>query len=222
MVRRRDREGERRGLSKLGTWTLATVATAVIGTLVSVLVPRALSGRSGKTTATAVRIFNPITLSGVQNPNLKVVSRDRGQCESGSESDPGNPNAFRCFGRRLIYDPCFAAPSRLVCISVPWDSRAAVFVATNGTIDKQRPLDSKMPWALELTNGQRCGLVGGATTTVAGLRLNYVCSATGRAATIAVDAAYGWPNEHSKVWTIPYAPANSEVLSEMGIKVAWY
>ena len=114
------------------------------------------------------------------------------------------------------------SPSRLVCISVPWDSHAAIFIARNDAIERNRPLDKKMPWTLELTNGQKCGLVGGATTTVAGRRLNYVCSATGKAPSIAVDAAYGWPNERSKVWKIPYAPANSEVLSEMGIKVAWY
>src|SRR5690348_13434630 len=121
MARRRSRLPEGRPFPKLAVWVLATVATAVIGAVASVEVPKLLDS-GGKSSATAVRIFNPVTLTGV-NPGLKIIRRDRRQCQTGSESDAGNPNAYRCFGRRSeIYDPCFEAIARLVCPKAPWDS----------------------------------------------------------------------------------------------------
>ncbi|MGZ4410775.1 MAG: hypothetical protein ACXVY8_01445 [Gaiellaceae bacterium] len=209
-------ERERRSLSKLGAWTLATVATALIGSLASFLVPSLLNGSSSKSAATSVRIFNPVT-AGRLNPRLKIVQRDRGKCITGAESDPGNPDTFRCFGRLSIYDPCFlSSGSQMVCLSVPWESRAALVTDTDAVTGTGRPLDKKMPWAIELSNGQACGLVGGATEVVAGLRENYMCD--GKSGGI----AYGWPDERQKLWTIAYGGASSEALTEVGIKVAWY
>jgi hypothetical protein len=214
----RDRVGESHGLSRIAVWTLATIATAIIGAVASVLIPSLLT-TSTKSAPTAVRIFNPV--AGV-DADFKIVQRDRGQCTVGAESDPSNPDAFRCLGRRSIYDPCFSTSSaRLVCLSTPWDSRAALVTATNPIIGTGRPPDEKMPWALELSNGQKCGLVGGATNVVDGLRENYACLPGG-------GAAYGWPNEHPKLWTIPYfAPdkhgvGNEQGIGDVAIKVAWY
>jgi hypothetical protein len=53
-----------------------------------------------------------------------------------------------------------------------------------------------IPWAIELANGDRCGLLTGATAVVAGMRINYGCEGGG--------SIVGELDRSAAVWTANY------------------
>jgi hypothetical protein len=72
-----------------------------------------------------------------------------------------------------------------------------------------------LPLQIRLTNGELCSFAGGATATVAGMRLNYGCA----------NGAWlvGSPNRSSAIWTILYLSSlKSSHASPMGITTAWW
>jgi hypothetical protein len=111
-----------------------------------------------------------------------------------------------------IADPCFAGPAdgtgTLLCLQAP-EATTALQVTPDGPVNTPpTPLPNALPWYIELSNGQRCGMLGGATGLVNGMRLNYGC----RDGTL-----FGDPDRSSPVWTIAYQPTGSRTVSTVPI-----
>jgi hypothetical protein len=197
-------------------WVIAilVVAAAAIGGFVLLRHPG-----SSKTEVRLVEPFTPVGLTNGFHQSKSV----RGQCQP-SNLDFGRDDAWRCFtspGSEIL-DPCFADPYMpapgviLACPRDPWTT-AAVIVRPTGTLDQggvQRPALSRIgPWAFELANGQRCVLVGGATTTIAGMRVNYGCDG---------GDVVGNPDRSRPIWRAFYATKGSASLVQVDIRVTWY
>ncbi|MFN8590496.1 MAG: hypothetical protein U0031_03460 [Thermomicrobiales bacterium] len=73
------------------------------------------------------------------------------------------------------------------------------------------PLD--IPWAIELANGARCGLMTGATTVLAGERMNYVCDDGG--------FVLGEVDRSLPVWNVSYLGKNTFATDFIPVTIAW-
>lgn len=139
---------------------------------------------------------------------------------SGSLKTP-RPDAWRCIAGNRILDPCFSNSTTdlnyVLCLDVPW-----VTVAHRLDLDEPLPSDTAnsdfspqtaAPWAMQLANGQRCVLLGGATTQFAGERVNYGC-----------DDGYivGDPDRSNEVWTALYGNEESTTLQAEHVGRAWF
>ena len=67
------------------------------------------------------------------------------------------------------------------------------------------------PWALQLVNGDQCGLIEGTGSVVGGVTLNYGCTYG--------DAAY--PSENVEPWTTEYSLNHSGVVTASPVATAW-
>ncbi len=119
--------------------------------------------------------YQPFTATGVVDPALHVTQHLGGTCVSPAS---GLPNGYRCFADGgSIYDPCFAGPhgtaDPLVCPSNP--TGPDVVELTARSVSAYPPAGVTNPWAIELSNGQRCRLVAAAWGTGG----PYSCDKTG-------------------------------------------
>jgi hypothetical protein len=178
------------------------------------------------TSRTELRYFRVSDqLSGSLRSLLRVGRYDSATCGADfSIADQGAvPEAHRCFGHGKIYDPCFDyAYNELECIETPWDSVSVrVRIVKESWISHKHVLPARPrgtpalpPWALELTNGDRCVFLTGATGVIAGnLRLNYRCKQ---------GTVYGEPDRSGPVWLVSYAPGGVTGSIPTEVRVAWY
>lgn len=116
------------------------------------------------------------------------------------------PTAARCFiprdlpsGANLL-DPCYEVEwddldweSRLVCIDAPW-SRSGYTFSISGRMEYRNPrVDWRRPYAIQLDDGDRCTMQGGAGAVGKYGRVDYYCE-SGR---------YLFPvNTHSAFWRV--------------------
>lgn len=129
------------------------------------------------------------------------------------------PEAWRCTVGNEIHDPCFeAAANTVVCpLDGPWTNtglRIALTVPLPR--DRANTLQQGMgqPWALQLADGSRCELLGGATGVVDGMRLNYACNSRLN--------LYGNPDRSARPWTIFAGAENATQLTTREVTIAWY
>jgi hypothetical protein len=178
------------------------------------------SRRGQPTTTTAARptstvIFNPVNSSG--QLAVAVQHRPSGACFTGSENAQRS-DAWRCTVDNVILDPCFATDqSHVLCpTDGPWGNKADLVSLPGGLpaglADKDTGT-SGQPWALQLADGSQCLLLGGATTVVAGQRLNYDC-ANGL-------ALYG-NVQRGRVWMIYTGTQHSAQLNLRPVASAWF
>jgi hypothetical protein len=150
--------------------------------------------------------------------------------------------AHRCSGTRhfprgkdyytQIYDPCWGYfVEKVICVDSPWDRHGTIFKVQewSGERDRtKRPEQSirrSAPWALELSSGERCVFVTGATYTVAGMRANYFCQRKGESNFKGEEGGWivGTPNRTSAVWRALFAESlEARSFKEVGVYVAWY
>ncbi|MBV8806281.1 MAG: hypothetical protein JO042_14585 [Sinobacteraceae bacterium] len=150
-----------------------------------------------------------------------TISRS-GYCWTGSLTANRN-DAWRCFVGNLIYDPCFSSdqmPGAVICPN-PWLT-GGIEIQLTQSLPSQLgnnppPSTNGEPWNIQLTNGQHCTLVSGASSVVEGKRLNYVC--TGASS----YGLWGFPDRHSEPWTILGAPFTATHLHDRrAISILWY
>jgi hypothetical protein len=168
---------------------------------------------------TAELRYTPFAADGSLRDGLHATPAFGGGCSTGSFLVAG-PGVFRCVQASFIHDPCYldagatnAVRSVVVCVATPW-SRSVLRLRVRG------PLDSRFgaspdgpPWALRLASGRRCVLVGGATTVVAGRRMNYAC---GR------RYLFGSPDRTQPTWRIRQAlTPGGAGLRTVAIAAAW-
>jgi hypothetical protein len=175
-------------------------------------------------TRTNVRYFLPFGPSGL-NPALKVTDRADGTCDSGSSVLPGRPDAWFCMeAAGGVLDPCIeniwtpeGQPTQLACASDPFRGDVVLLTATAPLPETQGAAPGTgaptLPWALELANGERCGLIRGATTGFAGMRLNYGCEGGG--------SVIGDVDRSSPVWAVSYLADGGWATDLVEVAVAW-
>jgi hypothetical protein len=130
-------------------------------------------------------------------PTLRVEARRELDCNSSSYVDTRS-DAWRCFGRGFIYDPCFENLAEeefgeLLCVRTPWSDSGVLAFSALDYGDRFNAPDH--PWAIVLTSGKRCRFVSGATGVSHGRRLNYICGRSG-------SFLYGLPDRSRPTWRI--------------------
>jgi hypothetical protein len=151
-----------------------------------------------------VQVWDPLTRK--LNPAFRVKERDTANsCQESVASE--DVEALRCFGEKsIIYDPCWRnLTDEAACPTTPWDTEIYLVKlapkATEG-VNWDRPSRVILPWGLELENGQRCLFLPGATSVLAGGRLNYQC---GKDDTFIV----GEPDKSDKVWQVQFLESST-------------
>ncbi len=165
---------------------------------------------------TATVIYNPVNSSG--QLIVGVQHRTSGACFSGSEIAIRS-DAWRCTVDNVILDPCFEIDqSHVLCpTDGPWGNSGDLLTVPGGLPTGLRDNDagtSAQPWALQLADGSQCLLLGGATTVVAGQRLNYDCD-NGL-------ALYGNVQRQGSVWMIYTGAQHSAQLTLRPVATTWF
>jgi hypothetical protein len=165
--------------------------------------------------------YSPFDADGTLRDGLSVNIGGLGECTTGSFFVVG---AFRCFEDNMIHDVCYRddrdpeVPS-LLCVKNPWARTAVRLQYLKEPDPSYGAKPGGRPWALELASGSRCVSVGGGTTVVGRLRLNYVC---GRYGSPRARYLFGSPDRSRAVWLIRHARTfNGGGMRKVAIKVAW-
>jgi hypothetical protein len=136
----------------------------------STAVPSPSESRPPGREPTEVHSFEPVGSEGLL-PQYKTTAPTTGDCGGRSASSPERQDAWRCFTRESILDPCFSTAlvvvQTLYCFSSPWDSKAVAVQAKvpYGEPGVEPSPGTSIPWAVELVNGTRCTSQGGGTTS---------------------------------------------------------
>ncbi|HET7092399.1 MAG TPA: hypothetical protein VFI22_02950 [Thermomicrobiales bacterium] len=195
------------------SWTIAAAQEATPGPAAAAL------------TRTNVRYFLPFSPDGL-NPGLTVTDRADGTCDSSSSVLFGRPDAWFCIeAAGGVLDPCIeniwtpeGEPTQLACASDPFGNDVVLLTATAPLPETQATPEAAasmpvLPWALELANGKRCGLMRGATTAFAGMRFNYGCVGGGM--------VIGDVDRSSPVWVVSYLADGALATDLIEVAVAW-
>jgi hypothetical protein len=175
----------------------------------------ALAGSGAGTVVIPVNPHDSATTS------VTITLTTTGSCQP-SNRNAGNGNAFRCFIDEAdpdggnVEDPCFApsggpAGGSLLCLDSP-DARTAVKVMPSDPPESHATPDAD-PWYLQLDDGTRCGVLGGATDEFNGLRLNYACPDGSQ--------LYGEPIRSAPFWTISRRAKDAAGFTQARITRAW-
>lgn len=152
-------------------------------------------------------------------PTVRVEWRRELNCSESSHVNYRS-DAWRCFGRAFLYDPCFENLAEeelgeLLCVPSPWaDSGIFVFSALDYDNRFKR---QHTPWAIVLTSGKRCRFAAGATGVSHGRRLNYVCGSGNRTSFL-----YGKPDRSKPTWRIFAGKADGRNWHREKIRTAWH
>jgi hypothetical protein len=144
-----------------------------------VTVALAVTAVQAQPPATKIVVYSPFTPDGALTRGVKVDRTARGSCWEGSV-ESRRSDAWRCVVGNNIYDPCYSGAKRWVaCPVTAFGSRVLKLTLTKPLPYKlaDPPLDTSRadPLLIVLQNGVQCGFASGATSTLAGQRLNYVC-----------------------------------------------
>ena len=190
---------------------------------------------AGAATRTDVRYLLPFTAH-VLHPDLHATTTEAGVCSDPSSAALERPDAWDCTGDEgQLYDPCFEnpflppdQPGQVACLASPFSPDVVVLTLSDPLVREKEAPDAGMrlaqaagvdiapwdlPWAVELANGDRCTLLGGTLTVLAGQTAHYGCAEGG---TILGEVQHQEP-----VWTVHYL-AKGEVASTLvPVTVAW-
>jgi len=168
---------------------------------------------------TDVRVIVPF-VQGRLSPAFTVHARLSGRCFAASLATQGRPDAWRCMSKNMILDPCFQELGQmlLACLPSPWSTRVTLLAAAEplplGQANHEHLL-AHLPWAVELADGERCQVLTGATTSVAGMRLNYGCEDR-------TTSIIGDPDRTEPRWRMFEQHGNGAEVRLVGVATAWY
>jgi hypothetical protein len=191
---------------------------------------------AGPALRTDVRYLLPFGPDGL-NPGLTATTTEAGLCAFPSSAALERPDAWECTGTEgQIYDPCFENPfilpddpGQVACLASPFSSDVVVLTLTAPLVRQKETPDPSMeaaqetagvdidpwdlPWALELATGDRCTLLGGTLSVMAGQTAHYGCEQGG--------VVFGEVTHLRPLWTVNYL-AKGEVASRLvDVVVAW-
>ena len=186
-------------------------------------------------TRTNTRYVAPFTPDGL-NPGLNVTSSIEGTCTFDSSIALGRPDAWGCVTEGGVLDPCFensfvalGEAVELACLDTPWSADVvmltltaplsrekeapdgAVAVAAETAEEVIQPWD--LPWALELANGDRCSLLRGTLTVIAGQVVHYGCEQGGM--------ILGETDRSQPVWAVSYLAEGDVATNLVDVLTAW-
>jgi hypothetical protein len=168
---------------------------------------------------TQVILFSAFN-NGAPSPRLSVVAETTGTCSQPSSADAGRPSAYRCFNDdSTIADPCFTdddgVAGFLLCFGVIADESTVKVTPRELRPQGLDPdaMTQATPWALDLTDGQRCDFVLGGTAANDAGRLNYVCQQ---------GVVYGETDRSSDSWIVQFQATGTEALVPIAVAAAYY
>ena len=175
-----------RRLSKRPMTVAAILMVAAIGTPRATAATNAVAAHALQAAAalkTTVTVYEPFAARGAIAPYLHVVGTDSGSCNGDSE-DTSRIDAWRCFGGKYVYDPCFQDLSgyntALVCpfygLSRYGLSTRVVLLRLTAPLPAhvgKAPPSQGSPLGLTLSTGEQCTILGSGTTAIGDLPLRY-------------------------------------------------
>jgi hypothetical protein len=170
---------------------LLTVAAVPLSAGAAQLAP----SRTVSAAPTVVERIRPVGPGGGLLPGYTTTHSHTGaSCEAGSEA---TGSAYRCFAGNGVYDPCWVMSNRVfvMCLAAPWSFDTVLLHVTKGYDNGGPVRAAKYPWGVQLASGQQCLWLQGASGTVAGKRISYLCRRAKYALAGSVD-------KHHKVWRI--------------------
>ena len=190
---------------------------------------------AGEAGRTDTRFVLPYTPDGL-NPGLTVTATEEGICGFSSIVALDRPDAWDCIGAsNQIYDPCFEnpflapdEPGEVACLTSPFATDVVVLTLTQPLVREKEAPDAGMsmaqaagvaiepwdlPWALELANGDRCELLHGTLTMMAGQVAHYSCADGG--------IVLGETDRSQPVWTVTYLAAGEVASTLVEVTAAW-
>lgn len=184
---------------------------------------------------TDLRYIVPFTPDGL-NPGLTVSSLEEGVCTFDSSIASSRPDAWGCTTDGGVLDPCFEQAylpmedvTELACIDTPWSTEVVMLTLT-APLEREKEASATtmsgaadtadeviqgwdLPWAVELANGDRCSLMRGTLTVIAGQTVHYGCEQQG--------SILGEIDHSQPVWTVNYL-ANGAIASDVvDVAAAW-
>jgi hypothetical protein len=188
---------------------------------------------------TDVRYLLPFGPDGL-NPGLTVSATVDGVCGFSSIVALDRPDAWDCISTdNEIFDPCFEPfmqdpeeLGQLACVEAPFATEVTLLNLTDPLVREKEAADPgadpsldmaqsaedtlapwDLPWALELANGDRCTLLHGTLSVMAGQTVHYGCVEGGM--------VLGQTDRSQPLWTVSYL-ADGEVASRLvAVTVAW-
>jgi hypothetical protein len=168
---------------------------------------------------TVVVSVRPVTASGKLAAGYRIVDRaGHVRCQPGSEA---TGDAYRCFGRTFIYDPCWVTNNTAFvdCLLEAYSHKVTRLHVTKG-YDGTGGLGPRatLPWSLKVAGGKRATLLQGATGTVKAWRINY--SLKGFSLVLV-----GGVNRHNATWTIREAKRSHgkyTIIGRVDVRTAWF
>jgi len=184
---------------------------------------------------TDVRYVLPFGPDGL-NRGLTATTEEEGICSYPSSTALDRPDAWDCIGAEgQIYDPCFEnpfiapdEPGQVACFDSPFTTDVVVLTLTEPLVREKEAPDAGMgmaqladvsidpwdlPWAVELANGDRCTLLGGTLTVVAGQTAHYGCEDGG--------VVFGEVNHVRPLWTVNYLAEGDAASTLVDVVAAW-
>jgi hypothetical protein len=184
---------------------------------------------------TDVRYLLPFTPDGL-NPGLTATVTEDAICGFDSSTALDRPDAWDCQDADgQIYDPCFEnpfippdQPALVACFDSPFTTDVVVLTLTEPLMRQKEALDAgtgmaqaadvsidpwDLPWAVELANGDRCTLLGGTLTVVAGQTAHYGCEDGG--------VVFGEVNHVRPLWTVNYLAEGDAASTLVDVVAAW-
>jgi hypothetical protein len=200
--------------------------------------PEASTGQAGLE-RTDVRYLLPFGPNGL-SADLTASATVEGVCGFTSSAALDRPDAWDCMSAdNEILDPCFEnpfvspdEPGELACIETPFTPEVTVLTLTEPLVREKEDADPSadpsmamaleaddvlapwdLPWALELANGDRCTLLHGTLTVMAGQIAYYGCVDGG--------LVLGETDHSQSVWTVSYLAEDEFASSLVDVAVAW-
>ncbi len=190
---------------------------------------------AGQSARTDVRYVVPFGPDGL-NPGLTAATTEDGVCGFPSSAALERPDAWDCTGAEgQIYDPCFEnpftaadEPGQVACLDSPFTTEVVVLNLTAPLERQKEAPDAGMslaqaagvsieawdlPWALELANGDRCTLLHGTLSVLAGQTAHYGCEGGG--------VVFGEVDHRQPLWTVQYLAAGGVASNLVDVVTAW-
>ena len=184
---------------------------------------------------TDVRYVLPFGPDGL-NRGLTATTEEEGICSYPSSTALDRPDAWDCIGAEgQIYDPCFEnpfiapdEPGQVACFDSPFTTDVVVLTLTEPLVRQKETPDAgtgmaqladvsidpwDLPWAVELANGDRCTLLGGTLTVMAGQTAHYGCEDGG--------VVFGEVNHVRPLWTVNYLAEGDAASTLVDVVTAW-
>lgn len=204
-----------RRLAALVTALIAVGGFALAASPAGAAAPRPNARATAPTVVSRVR---PVTATGALRSGRTVTHRaSHVSCQAGSEAVG---DAYRCFGPKFVYDPCWVTSNKAFvdCLAAPYSHKVTRLHVTKG-YDNTGGFGSPatLPWGLQV-GGKRMVLLQGATGTVNGMRINYEVQGFSVVLVGPVDRS-------SSPWTIREGKRTHGVYKIVGrvdIATAWF